>query len=171
MVSRDPSSSPITKPHGVERGQDSARRWQDSAWSGQDWADLGWGQDSRMRGPTHTPRGQRAQRAPPSYLPPPRPQHEATAGRGPFQHKRRRVRAGKPTLCEPGPGCRSHSSPHHGGLSPWNTPHGPLSQAWWACSPLQDGLRPRHRVTREKETKGLPGKAFLTNQGCYGAWM
>ena len=31
-------------------------------------------------------------------LSPPQPQHEATAGQGLFQHKRRRVHAGKPTV-------------------------------------------------------------------------
>lgn len=110
-VSRDPSSSPITKPHGVKRGQPQhggvrtqhGGGGQDSAWRGQDsaWGGAGLsveGAALSVRGPAHTPRGQRAQRAPPSHSPPPRPQHEATAGLGLFQHKRRRVHAGMSTV-------------------------------------------------------------------------
>lgn len=92
MVSRDPSSTPITKPHSVEQGAGLGRdlgQEQDSAWSGgrtqhREGAGLSMerGQDSRIWGPAHAPQDQRGQQVPLSY---PQPhQREATAGLWPF---------------------------------------------------------------------------------------
>ena len=89
-VSRDPSSSPITKPHGVERGQDQE--------------DPGRGQDSRMWGPAHTPGARElSERHHPT---PPRPAPNMKQLQGGGFSSTRDARPRRQALCEPGPGCQ-----------------------------------------------------------------
>ena len=159
-------------PRGVGAGL-SIETGQDSTWSGG--SSVWRGGRTQESGAQHMPL--RIREISKRHHPTPSPhQREATAGLWPFQHKRRRVHAGKSTVSL-APAASHTAAPSVGAPLPGTPCTAPrrgltaLSQAWWASSPLQDGFRPGHTVTHEKVTKGLPGKAFITNQGCCGVWM